>query len=65
MSEGHHMISPSAYARWSKCPGAPRAEAGLTDSSTPEQQEGTMLHAFVAEILTKELQENKKCQNKS
>ena len=58
MSDGHHTISPSAYERWSHCPGAPMAERDMPDTSSEASQEGTDLHAVVADCLTRGVDAN-------
>jgi len=62
MSEKHHPFSPSQLYRRVLCPGSYRMEEGLSDTSSPEAAEGTMLHREVAwrgtnDSLTDEQQE--------
>lgn len=51
MPGAHSRLSPSSAHRWRRCPGAPRAEEGLPDTSGFEAAEGTAFHHFAALCL--------------
>ena len=44
----HHEFSPSRLNQFAICPGAYRMQLGLTETKSPDAEEGTMLHAKVA-----------------
>ena len=44
----HHDFSPSRLNQFAICPGAYRMQLGLTETKSPDAEEGTMLHAKVA-----------------
>ena len=43
----HHDFSPSRLNQFAICPGAYRMQLGLTETKSPDAEEGTMLHARV------------------
>lgn len=51
MPGAHSRLSPSSAHRWRKCPGAPRQEEGLPDSSGIEAAYGTVFHEYGALCL--------------
>jgi hypothetical protein len=52
MPGDHARLSPSAAERWFACPGAPNAEAGLPESTSPAASEGTRAHTILEQALT-------------
>jgi hypothetical protein len=51
MPDEHARLSPSAADRWFACPGAPNAEHGLPDTTSPAATEGTTAHALLEQSL--------------
>jgi len=52
MPGDHARLSPSAADRWFACPGAPSAEEGLPESTSPAASEGTRAHVILEQALT-------------
>ena len=55
---GHSRFGASSAHRWTECPGSVEAQTGLPDTSSPEAQEGTALHAVAADCLEHERDAN-------
>lgn len=51
MAGTHSRLSPSSAHRYSRCPGAPNAEAGLPDDPSRFAAEGTVFHEIAAWCL--------------
>jgi hypothetical protein len=47
----HAQLSPSGWARWSRCPGSVAACDGLPDTSNAYSDEGTAAHAVLEHVL--------------
>ena len=47
----HSYLSPSSAHRWSRCPGAPEAEAQEPETSSKYADEGTAAHELAALVL--------------
>ncbi len=52
MPGDHARLSPSAAERWFACPGAPNAETGLPESTSPAASKGTRAHTLLEQALT-------------
>jgi len=48
---GHAFLAPSAYERWSRCPGAPALEEHEPQSESAYSREGTEAHEWAARCL--------------
>lgn len=54
-SKGHHPISPSAYERWSNCPGSVAQSINAPRTTSPAAEEGTLAHALGEYALKNEV----------
>lgn len=56
----HHVCSPSSLERRELCPGSFRLEKDLPDVPSEAAEEGTRLHAEVAQMITEFVENNKR-----